>query len=157
MGNRSFLDHHRPTVIGAVAGKVTKGILGTFVIYHVYRAGLEGLALAMVFGGGGSALAQTIQGWRSGRKPWLPVERVPADDFDNTPYQRWARLGFVLSKLTKVVLGIYLAVILYRAGMTTLAYALVFGGGGYALVKTVSDWRDGLPPWQLSKRVQRFD
>jgi len=157
MGNQPLGNHRRWVVISTVIGKITKASIGVYVIYATYVSGLEGLALAMVFGGGGYALVQTIKDWRSGRKPWLPIERVPIDDFESTPYQQWARLGIVLAKLTQVFLGVYLAVVLYRAGLTTLAYAFVFGGGGYALVKTISDWRDGLPPWQPSKRVQRLD
>lgn len=157
MGLQPLSDHRRVVVVSTILGKCTKLVFGAVVVYALYEAGVEGLAYAFVFGGGGYALVRTISDWRNGRKPWLPVERVPADDFQDSPYQRSAILGTVLGKLGTIALGCYLVYVLYQAGLTTLTYAFVFGGGGYALVRTISDWRNGHKPWYPSKRVQRLE
>ena len=139
-----------------VVVKLTKVILGLYFALLFYQAGLETLAYALIFGGGGYVLAQAIDDWRNGRKPWLPIERVRADDFQDN-YQRAAKLGTFLGRLGKVPLGAYLVYIIYRAGMPTLAYGLMIGGSGYALVKTVLMWRRGVKPWHPTERVQRFE
>lgn len=76
MSLHSLSHHRRGVIISTVLGKFTKLLLAAFVVHLVYRAGLDGVAYALVFGGGGYALVRTISDWRNGRKPWHPSKRV---------------------------------------------------------------------------------
>ncbi|WP_135663905.1 hypothetical protein [Halorhabdus rudnickae] len=153
----SLSKNRKSIILITVSAKLAKVLFGLVLVGALYKSGKKTIALGILFGGGGYALGQVIDDWRNGRKPWFPIERVRADDFRNTPYQRGAKSAWFLGKLSAVIIGAYFVYVVYQAGSPRLAYAFTIGGGGWVLVKIVLMWRRGLKPWHPTKRIQEFE
>lgn len=155
--DRSIRDGRRYLVARTIAVKLALVATGLYVTYAFFQSGIAVFRYAAIVGWV-VALVQLGRDLRAGRKPWLPIDREVADDVLEPDYvRRGAIVGTFLGKLTAVALAGYVAYLVFRAGMETLAVLLAIAGGLYVLARLWSDVRAGRPPWLPTKRVQRLD